>query len=455
VTGKLTSLTAAQKAAMPGYAKEWIERGHRTGRLTEAEWADWERGAKACYAYAGIPWPGVVVRVPSPLVGAFASPIAAYLIAAARQHGAVGGAVRDAVGGAVGDAVDDAVRDAVGDAVGDAVDGAVGGAVGGAVDGAVGGAVRGAVDGAVGGAVRGAVGDAVGDAVHGAVGDAVGGAVDGAVGGAVGDAVDGAVGGAVGDAVDDAVGGAVGDAVDGAVDGAIREVISRRWYYRIGGGYWLGWQAYLTFFREHCETSVSEEIWERSRAFDLTTSAGWWWPHRDFVMVADRPDVLQLEQVRPTGWGSHRLHADHGPAIGWATDGLYFWHGTRIPADPDEVRTWDLGRVLQERNTETRRALIEILGWDQVTDVLTLVSECDDPGNAPHKIGLYDLPSELENLYDAPARILLCTNGTVERDGTRRRFGLPVPANHDDPITAVAEMYDFPVEAYRRLEVRR
>jgi len=121
---------------------------------------------------------------------------------------------------------------------------------------------------------------------------------------------------------------------------------------------------------------------------------------------------------------------------------------------PEDFWTWDLSRVLAERNAEVRRCGIERHGWDAVTDRLTLVDEADDPGNPGQRLELYDLGADLADLYPEPARILLCTNGTVERDGTRRRFGLPVPATHTDPVAAAADLYGWPVEAYRRLEVR-
>ena len=75
-----------------------------------------------------------------------------------------------------------------------------------------------------------------------------------------------------------------------------------------------------------------------------------------------------------------------------------------------------------------------------------------DPGNPGNTITLYDVPHQI---FDEPVRVLLCTNGSVERDGTRRRFGLTVPARIDDPIAAAAWTYDWPIEAYRRLEARR
>ena len=411
---KLMSLTPEQEARMGSFAQEWIQRGWRTTPLTEEEWAVWEAGARKCYEYAGIPWPGVVVRVPSPLVGAFAAPAAAYTIALRKRlavRGAVDGAVGDAVDGAVGDAVGGAVRDAVGDAV------------------------RGAVGDAVGGAVRGAVGDAVRDAV--------GDAVDGAVRGAVGGAVDGAVG----DAVRDAVDGAVGDAVDGAV----RDAVKSLYYYRFGGTIWAGWwQSYVAFFRDIVELEISDELWDRSRAFDDAKSAGWWWPFRDFVMVCDVPSEIHVEQVAPTGWGSHRLHREDGPAVVWADGwGVYSWHGTRVPSDLVDTG-WGVERIMAEKNTEIRRCAIERFGWDRfvVAAGMKLADECADPGNPGQVLRLYDVPRKVLNL---PVRVLVCSNATRERNGQRHTFGLTIPTDCRTALSAAAWTFDLTEREYEEL----
>ena len=182
----------------------------------------------------------------------------------------------------------------------------------------------------------------------------------------------------------------------------------------------------------------------------VARNAGWWWPMRDTVILTDRPDTLHRD---PQG----RLHCETGPALryrdGWAIHAI---HGVRVPADLIE-QGWDADRVLSERNAEVRRAAIELTGWDRfIADAgLTLVASAPDPGNPPHELELYDLPDRLRDMYDDQARILICTNGSVEPDGTRRRYGLPVPAHHNDPVAAAADLYGWPVEAYRRLEVRR
>ncbi len=364
---RITALTEAQKERMGSFAQEWIDRGWRTEPLSEPEWAVWEQGARRCYELAGIPWPGVVVRVSSPLVGAFAAPIASVVIQRLRR-----------------------------------------------------------------GAVHGAVGDAVGDAVHGAV--------------------DGAVGDAVGGAVRGAVDGAVGGAVHGAVDGAVGDAVRSSWFYRLGGRLWPWWQSYIAYFRDVAELQLDSDLWDRSRAYEDAQSAGWWWPFREFVMVCDVPTELHLEQVQPAGWGSHRLHCDDGPAVGWA-DGwaIYAWHGTQVPKDLI-VDGWSTDRILREPNAEVRRCAIERLGWDRFiadADLKQVGLTVRDPGNPGHTLSLFDVP---ERIYDEPVKVLLCTNATAERDGSRRRFGLTVPGSITDPVAAAGWTFGLDPSVYRQLE---
>jgi hypothetical protein len=332
----------------------------------------------------------------------------------------VGGAVRVAVRGAV----DDAVHDAVGDAVGDAVHGAV----------------RVAVHGAVGGAV----GDAVRDAVRGAVDDAVDDAVRVAVRVAVSDAVDGAV--------DDAVDGAVRGAVRVAVDGAVSDAVRRRWYYRLGGQWWAGWLAWRGFFR-HIGLELSGDMWGRHQAYLDANRAGWWWPHRKFVIASDRPTVLHREQVAPTGWGSHRLHCSTGPAIAWGDEwALWFWHGVNVPRWVIDYPT--IEAIAAEKNTEIRRCAIESLGWDLYLDAVGAkpIDVAADPGNPGHELALYDLPREAQ-AFNEPVRLLVMSNASLDRDGaTRRRFAETVPADISDAVAAAAWQFDVSPDTYRSLE---
>lgn len=332
MTERLMSLTPEQTAAMAPYAQQWIrERGWRTTPLSEDEWQRTEDGIRACYRYAGLDEPKVIVRVPNPLVGALAAPAAALAIQARRR-------------GAVDDAVD--------------------------------------------------------------------------------------------------------DAVDGAVDGAVRGAVRRLWHHRFGGTIWSGWyHGYSNFFRDIVDLNLSDGIWARSRAWDDANQASWWWPFRDFVLICDVPQAIHVERIGPDGWGSHQAHREDGPAIVWPGLDINMWHGTHVPAD---FFSWDIDRALAERNTEIRRCALERIGWDQLEDRLSLVSEEPDPGNHPHTIRLYE-GDILAGLYEDDARILLVHNASPDKGGHRRRFGLPVPAHHKTAISAAADLFGVPEAAYRGL----
>src|SRR5690606_7555653 len=113
-----------------------------------------------------------------------------------------------------------------------------------------------------------------------------------------------------------------------------------------------------------------------------------------------------------------------GPALSFPGWDLYFVHGVRVDEKvvmrPDELTAAD---VWAATNQEVRRTIIDQMGWDRfVAEAgLVLVDECPDPANPGHTVSLYDLP---ERVYDEPVRVVLVDNATVDRDGTRRRFGL-------------------------------
>ena len=165
---------------------------------------------------------------------------------------------------------------------------------------------------------------------------------------------------------------------------------------------------------------------------DLTTMVGYWWPLGGAVILAERPTAIHRD-------GQGRLHSTTGPALEWA-DGhtLHAVGGVRVDADiVERPETITAERILTHGNAEQRRVMIDLRGWDWFTTAadLRLVDEAPDPGNTGETIALYDLP---EQVYDEPVRVLLCTNASLERDGTRRRFGLTVPADCTTAVGAAA-----------------
>jgi hypothetical protein len=403
----LTHLSDAQRAAMPSHARDWIEVGWRTG---EADWATFTDALRRCYRYTGVPWPGRVVRVPSPAVGALAAPLAAYALSESGPHQvprSISGGVRESVQWRLHTSARD-LRTEIERGVHDPVEGAVDRPVNGALTGAVIGVLDRALMEGTAGALTGAVRDAVREAT--------------------------------------------GDRPAPAWS-QLPKPVRALWSCHEGGQHSLSTTATLSYFRD---TAVEiDGPRDRDRAWCAAqAAAGWYWVFRDFVMVADRPRVLHLEQAGPAGTRSHRLHCATGPALAWP-DGwaLYYWHGTPVPADLVE-RGWDIPRILGEANVEVRRCAVERLGWDRfVVDagLRPTGPAVPDPGNPDQTLTLYDVP---ERFLDRPARVLLCTNGTPERDGTRRRYGLVVPTHLSDPVAAAAWTYDWPENTYRQLARR-
>ncbi|WP_219471585.1 DUF6745 domain-containing protein [Nonomuraea rhizosphaerae] len=208
----------------------------------------------------------------------------------------------------------------------------------------------------------------------------------------------------------------------------------------------VSWLAHYDALRRTTGVTFSEE---QNRQLDLwaavARSCGWWWPREGVCVVSERPSVLHTEV-----WGDDgevRLHCAYGPAVRYA-DGwdMYAWHGTRVP--PWVITDPDVDRITREPNVEVRRCAIEHVGWPAYIDRagLRLVATAPDPGNPGSELRLFDMR--------AGTRVLLAVNGSVERDGLRRRYGLTVPGSLDDPVAAAAWTYGLSAHQYAQL-VRR
>jgi hypothetical protein len=238
--------------------------------------------------------------------------------------------------------------------------------------------------------------------------------------------VDDAVDGAVRDAVGGAVRVAVDDAVRGAVDDASRTIgrlWADLWFRYMGGQFWVGgyyWgsPAYVSFFLEVCGLELSPEIERTAAAYQATAeSACWWWPHRDFVIVCERPTELNRDE-------RGRLHNDSGPSIAWP-DGwaLYHVHGVRVPADVIlDLSSITVARIEAETNAEVRRVMIERYGREKyVRDGAFTVEDADvDPLGFPRRL--------LSKRWDDGRELLLCelTNSSQEPDGSRKVYHLGI-----------------------------
>jgi hypothetical protein len=185
---------------------------------------------------------------------------------------------------------------------------------------------------------------------------------------------------------------------------------------------------------------------EQERRFELWAavlgSCHWWWPDEHVCVVSERPVALHTEVAGDDG--EVRPHHASGPAVryadGWA---VHAWHGTQVPSWVIENPTVE--RIADEVNVEVRRCAIERLGWSAYIEQagLRLVSRAPDPGNPGSELRLYDVRRG--------TKVLLAVNGSVERDGHRRRYGLTVPAYLNDPIEAAGWTYGLSGEQYATL----
>jgi hypothetical protein len=402
VSGRVTALDVAQRAAMDPHARDWADRALCTDPV---DWPRWEAGARACHQYGGVRWPSVVVRTASPLALARALFLARVREVPGDENRALVGLVRQVTQSRVNRVItrlfDRRIPALVQRAVHDPVAAAV---------------------------CQGAVVQAVDEALY------------------------------AGPLSDDPAG--VQESARAAaakLTGSIRTGLAKRrvppewrsWTLHLGGQWEAAWCAYATFLGAAYGDAGARGWRRRIERFTDAQDAGWWWPHLDFVVISDRPQVVHREQTAAT---PGRLHCATGPAVVWR-DGwrLYFWHGTRVP--PWVIERPSVVAIQAEPNVEVRRCAIEAMGWDSYVAGarLRLVDRAADPGNPGCELYLYDLP---QAVWGAPTRVLLATNGSPERDGARRRYGLPVPADLGTAVHAAAWTYGLTGEQYARLARR-
>ena len=167
----------------------------------------------------------------------------------------------------------------------------------------------------------------------------------------------------------------------------------------------------------------------------LAKNAGWIYTFESICFICDRPSEIHRDT-------DGRLHNPAGMAMKFRDGyGLYAWHGVRIPANvieaPDSV---SLSDVLQERNAEVRRAMMEALGEERLFNGIQPV-QTDSYGE------LYRLSIDGDENYVA-VRVL---NSTLEPDGSRKVYWLRVPPHMQSAHQAVAWTFGMSEAEYHPL----
>lgn len=345
---RIDELTEEQKAQLPGWAEKWIKIGLTTGEMNFPRFCE---GAEECYGFAKIPWPGIVVRVSSPLALSISAPLSALLIEMAEKNSRKTLNVQS-----VHEVCEAVVTQKV-----------------------VGGDMRSEVLASV----KRAVFETVNSATKGK------GSFD------------------------------VQEAIKAAPD-----AIRKGWTSYIGGQFWAGgWYwgaAIVSFFRDVCHLELPGDTWDRAMANQKTIeSACWWYPHTRFVMVSERPSEIHLEKVENEQGTQHRLHHDSRAAVSWPDRwGVWASHGTRVPQHViEKPETITIQEIENETNIEVRRVMQEKIGWERyILESGAKLLHTDEFG------ALYQKTFE----DDETLTMVHVTNGSLEPDGSRRKFMLMV-----------------------------
>lgn len=119
------------------------------------------------------------------------------------------------------------------------------------------------------------------------------------------------------------------------------------------GSHWSGISAFYDFLETVAKIPVSKYI----RAWNsLAIVSGPRYMAEDFVIVCDRPTVLETESRR----GRATLHCTTGPAMAWQTGcAVYAVHGVVVPAEAIESGV-TLQMIEIEKNSEVTRVLVEL-----------------------------------------------------------------------------------------------
>jgi hypothetical protein len=162
-----------------------------------------------------------------------------------------------------------------------------------------------------------------------------------------------------------------------------------------------------------CGLALEPTIARAAQAYeDTAASAGWWWPHREFVMVCEHPVAIHRDE-------QGRLHCEDGPAIVWPDGwGVYRVHGIDIPADVILHReTLTIERIKAERNEEKRRVMIGLYGMDRYLSDggFEVVHEDKDECGDGRRL-----------FRSADMTVVEVRNSTAEPDGSHRVYHLQV-----------------------------
>jgi hypothetical protein len=228
--------------------------------------------------------------------------------------------------------------------------------------------------------------------------------------------------------------GQLGDQLGDQLDAQLWQEI-----YFIGGqdAFWLAFYE----FGERIGVMYDKHTKRHFEAYrTYASTCGWMWAYYKIAFVCDRPSELHFDAQR-------RLHCAIGMAArfrdGW---GVHAWHGLRIP-ERLISKTFSHENVEAETNVEFRRVMLEMeyggrTGFELYLEARNAkVIAVDEMHGQPRRLLEVDIRGDRH-------RIIEVVNGSLEPDGSRRKFHLGAMPG-DTPHDVVAASYGIAPTAYR------
>jgi hypothetical protein len=170
-----------------------------------------------------------------------------------------------------------------------------------------------------------------------------------------------------------------------------------------------GWLGFYDYLQEVCGLDAPKKM---SGLRATARTCGWWWPFDQTVIVSRK--ISEIHRL------NNRLHNANGMAISWANGvGYYAWKGIIVDERLIMHHETITGKeILEEKNTEIRRIMIERMGAKKFLNEMKaeLVEE-----------------TELGKLWrvsvkgDEDVKIIEMVNSTPEPDGTHKKYYERVP----------------------------
>ena len=131
---------------------------------------------------------------------------------------------------------------------------------------------------------------------------------------------------------------------------------------------WAGFGAFLDFCISEIGIPCDRQLWETFQ--QIVRECGWIYLFERTALICSRPTNLLFDT-------ESRPHAEGKPAISFA-DGLavYAYHGVHLPDSYGQLPTseWRSAWILNQRNAELRRVLIQAIGYTRICDELNAIS---------------------------------------------------------------------------------